>query len=122
MTSSHSLVVRNLRRAIGAGREKLKKALVELRDHVVATNPRIVNLSSSDKPVLFFRTPQLKEGPRRSVLSALKQPQAHLNLLPVPSPKLKFNGGRTSSLRASHKALGSILLTPAAAPTRSSIR
>ena len=51
---SGSLVLRNLRRAIGADRKTLRRALAELRDHVIATSPRIVNLRSADKPVLIF--------------------------------------------------------------------
>ena len=51
---SGSLVLRNLRKASSGSRERLNKALVELREHILATSPRIVNLRLSDRPVLLF--------------------------------------------------------------------
>ena len=47
-------MLRNLRRTIGGSQEKRGKILDELRAHVLATKPRIINLRSADRPVVIL--------------------------------------------------------------------
>ena len=51
---SGSLVLRHLRNSAGGAREKRKRILDELRAHVLASKPRIVNLRTSDRPVIIL--------------------------------------------------------------------